>query len=204
MRRSTLILALILLASIGINMGLILQIGGKWHETRDIHRQHAGMPDRFAVTSFIDGTCDQENLSLNQDKLDQHLVSLKSEIDLNVNQRDLIGELIVTRANLNCALHQERARLHTHAKSDPWDSPERIKPFLTNLLTFRQSVAQATWQETDLQKQLVDSFNDKQLSALHAQKLPRLVPGLSIREFLAQSMRTKRKLYRRSSQHASP
>ena len=187
MRRTSLILSLALVAALGIAAGLAWHVGSEWHDKRGFERDRQSQPGRFPLGQFINGTCGQEVLTLNEERLATHLETLGAELSLREDQADLIGQLILGRAQIGCELRQGRQDIRQAARSGPLGDPETARPFMEDVLNFRQALTEATLEETRIQRQLLDSFTDEQLSAVNGRNLPRLVPGLSLREVLGQA-----------------
>ena len=202
-RFSFFFLLLALVASLGINLGLGFHVGSKWRNDRGQTAQQAALPGRFPLTGLTDGTCGHGTLTLNEARLVEHLAALSPDLALEAPQRDLIGQAILARATFGCTLSQTRERLHANAPSQPLQSPKRARAFINEILALRESMATAILQETHIQRELINSFTDDQLATLTPKTLPRVVPGLSLREFLGQ-LKSRRDQVPRRSQHASP
>ena len=165
--------------------------------------QQAALPGRFPLTGLTDGTCGHGALTLNEGRLTEHLAAISQDLVLEASQRDLIGRAILARATFGCTLSQTRARIHANAPSQPLQSPDRARALINEILALRQSMATAILQETHIQREIINTFTDDQLAILTSKTLPRVVPGLSLREFLGQ-FKSRQDQGPRRSQHASP
>lgn len=204
MKRANLLIVISLIASLGINAGLIIYFNKDWHH-REPHRAERGIsPERISLQSMLDGTCEQGPITVNTRRLAVHIDNISAEIELTPIQFEKFGNLILFRARTGCAIRERQRELSNKNISENISDAEASRSFLTDMLNFREQIMNASLNQTAGQKEFLESLSDDQIVALTAFNLPDLVPGLSIDPFMNRTGRKLGTRQRRVSQQASP
>ncbi len=177
MKRRTTLIALALLASLGINIGLITHIGTDWRQDRSRPQNAEGAEPRFPIRNFVSGSC-EEGFSVRTGAVSAHLQEVAPTLRLTADQTVLANNLILHRAERSCDVRQARNALREKTRNRPFRNPERARDFIGSLLDVRQNVTEAALEENALQRELLSSLSDEQLRSLNLRVLPRLIPGL--------------------------
>lgn len=177
MKLRTTLIILALLASVGINIGLITHVGDKWREDRSRHNNDQASQTRFPLRNFIDGSC-EDGFTVKVGAIEGHLYEAAPNLILNDEQIALADNLILHRAERGCDVRRTRGELREKTRDRPFRNPERARDFIDTLLDVRQGVTEAALEENALQRELLESLSDDQLRSLNLRVLPRLIPGL--------------------------
>lgn len=201
MKRSILLLSLALIAALGVVFGLSFHVSKEWRDDRKQHQERLEIQGRLPLSALINGTCGKDDLRLNQEAFSAHLQNLGGDLNLREPQAELVRQLILGRAQAGCDLRMRRAEIHQAAQGNPFNNPKTARPFMDSLLDFRQNLTEETLKETQVQRQLLDSLSDEQLQDIDGQILPRLIPGLSLREFTGSPSHRNRGSENRSAEN---
>ena len=177
------LLSLALLASLSINIGLISHLGQDWRESRTIAQERANIPERFAASAFLSGSCAAGH-TVDRGKIDGFLARRAPDLELTDGQLALTEDLLLTRVTSACDLRNDRRALADAMRTRPLEDGERGKAFVEDALTFRSKVTAAAMVEIEKQRALIATLTPEQLEVMPPRTLPQLIPGLSLRQLL--------------------
>jgi len=184
MTRTTLILSLIIVALLGGLAGLGWFVGEQRFKSPQSDASLA-FPPRLGVQDLVVGSCVAGDLQLDPARMAEHFEALAEDIELTAAQQELASQLILSRAQVACTVQEVRAELRAQDPRQGFEDPAAARAFLDAVLNLRETLSEASLSETRLQRRLLESFSSAQLQDLSPRTLPRLVPGLSLREFLS-------------------
>ena len=179
----TTLLSLALLASLGINIGLISHLGKDWRENRTLAQERENIPERFAASAFLSGNCATGH-TVDRGKIEGFLARRAPDLELTDGQLALTEDLLLTRVTSACDLRTDRRALADLMRTRPLEDGARGKAFVEDALTFRSKVTAAAMVEIEKQRAFIGTLTPEQLEAMPPRTLPQLIPGLSLRQLL--------------------
>ena len=195
----TSLLALALLASLGVNIGLATHLGDKWREGRNQQANSEALRGdaRVPMRDFVTGSCREGNFTLREGAVEAYLAEVNASLSLTQEQLDLSGALLLHRAKQGCDVRTRRGTVREQMKSRPLRQPETARAFISAMLDLRDGLTDAAQKQGALQRQLLESLSDGQLRSLNPRLLSRLLPGLDLGS-------ASRRDQQRGNQQASP
>ena len=189
-----------LLASLGINIGLIGHLSFEWRQDHALASERQSAPERLAARSFLDGSC-RSGFSIIDGALEVSLAERAPNLTLSPEQLAMTEALLLSWVEKGCELGREKRALAEAFRTRPLQDPARAQTFIQQALAYQARVSENTATQIEQQQALLASFAPEQLAAVPPRLLPTLIPGFSLRQVLP---RRSEDAHRRASQQASP
>ena len=201
--RRTSLLILGLMASIGVNIGLIGHLSHEWRQERALASDRQNVPTRRATRTFLDGSC-KSGFSIVDGKFEASLAERMPDLILSPEQLTMSEDLLLSWVQKGCDLGREKKALAEAFRTRPLQDPARAQTFIQRALAYQARISENTAAQIEQQQALLASLTPEQLAAIPPRLLPTLIPGFSLRQVLPHRSRGGGNAHRRASQQASP